>query len=82
MEDLSIKIEYDWKLHQRLNSPWHASDRPCWLCSLGRRKPGASRSNVVWESAPAAGRGVQASARRAGCAALLRYALTFTMPGL
>lgn len=80
MEDLSIKKEYDWKLHQRLNSPWHASDHPCRLLSLGHRKPGASRHSIVWESAPAAGREVQASARHAGCVVLLRYALTFTMP--
>lgn len=80
MEDLNIKIEYDWKLHQRLNSPWHASDRPCRLCSLGHRKPGASRHSIVRESAPAAGRAVQASARRAGCVVLMRYTLTFTMP--
>lgn len=26
MEDLIIKIEYDWKLHQWLCSPWHSSD--------------------------------------------------------
>lgn len=79
MEDLNIKIEYDWKLHQGLNSPWHASDPPCRLCSLG---PGASRSSIVQESRVATGSRVQASAHRAGCTALPRYALTFTVMGL
>lgn len=71
MEDLNIKTENDWKLHQGLNSPWPASDPPCWLCSLG---PGASWSSIVQEMAqrpPGAGSSIRSPCRM-HCAAQIR----------